>query len=110
MSGSGRSGAQSRAAAATSQSLEPGLARSKSMRATAFRSRKMTLSRFGSLWLMRPSQNDGGGDAGQTCGAGSKVEAAWWYLRSSPATLTIASSVSAQVGYGGTIASPGMED
>ena len=78
MSVSGRSGAHSRAADATSQSADPGLARSKSISATARPPRKMTLSRLGSLWLTSPARNGGGAAGGQSRPAGSNDATAWW--------------------------------
>ena len=78
MSSSGRSGAHSRAAAATSHTREPGPARSKSISATATPSRKTTLSRFGSLWLTSPVANRGGTGSCHASADPSKDSTASW--------------------------------
>ena len=73
-----RSGAHSRAVAATSHSGAPGAARSKSINAIARPSRNTKLSRLGSLCSIPPVSWGGGGRCGQVYGDGSNPAAASW--------------------------------
>lgn len=95
---------------ATSHTARPGAARSKSIRAAAWPSRKTTLSGHTSLWHSIVPPAGSARDRGHSAHASTAMAAlASCRRRSSPPTDLNAVSVIAQRGNGGRATSPGMK-